>query len=86
MASQVFVSLKKLHIPTDLIGEFAREEIYAESHRNLENQVFVFGHQQHRLWRLQGKVDVAITDSPLLLNISYAKTKIPVFKDFIYHE
>ncbi len=86
MASQVFVNLKKENVNTDLIAEFAREEIYSSSHRNLENQIFVFGHQQHRLWRLQGQVDVAITDSPLLLNICYSKTSNPLFGQFVYHE
>lgn len=86
LASQLFVALKKKGISVDLISEFAREEIYSNSHKNLENQVYVFGHQQHRLWRLQGKVQVAITDSPLLLNICYAKTKNPAFEEFVIQE
>lgn len=86
MASQLFVYLKKENVNTDQIAEFAREEIYSNAQKNLENQVYVFGHQQHRQWRLQDKVEVAITDSPLFLNICYAKTSNPYFAQFVYHE
>ena len=38
----------------------------------LANQIYVFAKQHDRMFHLKGKVDVIITDSPLLLGLMYA--------------
>lgn len=39
----------------------------------LDDQIFLFGEQHRRLYRLLNKVEYAITDCPILLSIIYGK-------------
>jgi hypothetical protein len=55
----------------ELALEFAKDKVWEESLRVLEDQVYLLGKQHHRLYRLLGKVDVVVTDSPLLLALVY---------------
>lgn len=86
LSAEIFTALKKAGINAELCGEAARDLIYEESYRSLENQIYVFGQQHHRLWRLRNKVQVALMDSPLLLTIPYDSTKSESFKSFVYQQ
>jgi nicotinamide riboside kinase len=70
-AAGVFTLLKLHEIESELITEFAKDLVWEERHRTLENQTYVFAKQQHRLWRVHDKVKVTITDCPLLLSNIY---------------
>jgi len=73
IAAMVF-SLLKLHdIETELITEFAKDLIWEERSHTFKNQHYLFGKQHHRLWRINGKVDVMVTDSPIFLSVVYRK-------------
>lgn len=52
----------------------------------MDDQIYIFGKQFHKIWRLKDKVDVIITDSPLLLSIYYNKEKSDYFNDFIIEQ
>lgn len=70
-AAGVF-SLLKLHsVDCELVTEFAKDLVWEERHKTFEDQRFIFGEQYNRLWRVVGKVDVIVTDGPLMLNIIY---------------
>lgn len=57
------------------IPEFAKELTWEKSWGLLGNQRLVFATQEHRLHRLIGNVDWAITDSPLPLSIIYGRDR-----------
>lgn len=70
-AAYVFSQLKMKGINCELVTEYAKDKVWEEDITALSNQAYVFGHQLFRLTKLEGKVDVVITDSPILLSIIY---------------
>lgn len=85
-ASGIFYQLKKLGVNCELALEFAKDKVWEESLKILDDQLYVFGKQYHRLFRLNGKVDVIITDSPLLVSILYNKTPSEYFDKLVVEQ
>ncbi len=75
LAASVFSLLKWNGVSCELVTEFAKDMVWDEAYKILDNQVYVFGQQLRRLERLIGKIDVVVTDSPLLLSIIYNQGK-----------
>ena len=72
MAADIFSALKCDGIKAELVGEFAKELSYDMAYNVMADQHYLFAVQAHRLWRLeQAGVEVAVCDSPLLLNLAY---------------
>ena len=70
-AAYVFSKLKMLGINAELIMEYAKDKCWEESKAVFENQVYIFGKQYFRISRALNKVDVIVTDSPLILSCLY---------------
>lgn len=83
ISANVFARLKMMGVNCELATEYAKDCVWNESYKTMQDQVYVFGHQYHRLWRLNGKVDVVIVDSPLPLSIIYNLHESMYFEDFI---
>jgi tRNA uridine 5-carbamoylmethylation protein Kti12 len=72
MAARLFAMLKVAGIKSELVGEFAKDLVYDKAYNIMADQHYLFAQQAHRLWRLKNSgVEVAVCDSPLLLNLAY---------------
>jgi hypothetical protein len=55
----------------ELVTEAAKDRTYERAWDIRDNQLLLFAQQDHRLRRLEGQVEWAITDSPLPLGMAY---------------
>jgi len=86
LCAGIFSQLKIKGVDCEMALEYVKDLVWEESFEKIKNQVYIFGKQQNRLFRLNGKVDVVITDSPLLNSIVYYKGKNPHFSDTVMYE
>lgn len=82
----LFYKLKMMGVNCEMALEYAKDKVWEQSFRTLENQIYIFGKQLHRIWRLKDQVDIVITDSPLLLSIHYDNAKSKYFADLVKDE
>ncbi len=75
-AAYIFSQLKMRGINAELVTEFAKDKVWEESKAVFQNQAYIFGKQYFRISRVNGKVDVVITDSPILLSPFYANDPV----------
>lgn len=85
-ASGIFYELKKHGINCELSLEFAKDKVWEESYKVLDDQFYVFGKQYHKLFRLKNKVDVVITDSPLVISMHYNKASSKYFNNLVVEQ
>ena len=71
LAAYVFARLKMEGVNCELVTEFAKDKVWEKNNTALANQVYIFAKQYYRIDRCAGKVDVIITDSPLILSGFY---------------
>ena len=74
-AFKVCSILKERQINCELVTEQAKNFTWEDRHTTLECQPYIFGKQLRDLWRLRNKVDIAVTDAPLLLSLIYFKSE-----------
>jgi len=82
-AAEIFSSLKKSGVSCELVTEVVKEMIWDNNLAPLASQLYVFSRQYHRLWRLAGKVDIAICEWPLLHALVYDPGEPASFKKYV---
>lgn len=86
MAAGVFAELKSLGLNTELSLEYAKDKVYEKSLMTLDNQIYVFGKQLHRNFRIIDQVDVIVTDAPILMSIHYGSKESFIFKALVLEQ
>ena len=77
LALQLTAFFKLLGYSVDMTMEYAKECVYDENYKALDDQLHVAGEQHKRMNRLDGNVDIAIHDSPFIMGLNYCcDTKI----------
>lgn len=79
--------LKLNGVNAEYVDEYAKKCVWKDNLRTLDNQAYVFGKQLDAMVKLDAKVDVIVTDSPLLLSLLYDNTDTENFKGTVveYH-
>ena len=83
IAAGVFYELKQAGINCELVTEYAKSVVWGETQKTLDDQLYVFAKQHHRMFNLINKVDVIITDSPLIFSLIYGKNMKDSFKNLV---
>lgn len=68
----IFSRLKMKGINAEIATEFAKDKVWEENKGVFNSQIYIFGKQNFKLSRLKNKVDIVITDSPILLTMIYS--------------
>lgn|SRR5574337_108639 len=86
IAAQLFSEMKWLGFNCELVTEYAKDKVWEGSHNVLQHQIYVFAKQLFRIQRLIDKVDLIITDSPILLSLVYGSEESREFHDLVLAE
>lgn len=72
-AMDITARLKRKGINAEYVSEFAKDKVYENNSEVLKHQEYLFGKQSFKMGRVRDKVQVMVTDSPLILSIIYNK-------------
>ena len=85
-ASGVFSLLKHHNVNAELITEYAKDLVWEGRLHLNRSDIEIFTEQLKRQHRLKGKVDVMITDSPILLSSIYVQPFDELFHATVMRE
>lgn len=88
-AAGLFHLMKNDGYRVELVTEYAKDIVWADRHKELNDQLYITAKQNHRLFLLKEKVDYCITDSPLLSALVYSRMMPSSFAPFVtdlFHE
>lgn len=83
IAADLFACLKKMGLNVELVREYVKDKVWENSMDILQDQVYILGKQSHKQYILKDKVDVIITDSPILQQLYYAEHLSDTFKALV---
>ena len=67
LSTELFSVLKKMHLRVEYVGEYAKDLIYEKRFDRLNDYLYVFAQQHHRILRLKNDIDYVICDGSFLL-------------------
>lgn len=67
----VFGTLKQLGIDAEMVTEFPKELVWEHRTETMKDELYIFAKQAHRFFRVNGQVDVIVTDRPIILTVLY---------------
>lgn len=82
-SARLFTMLKDLNIDVELVTEYVKDMVWEGRTEIFKCQPYIFGKQLYKLQRVLGKVDVIITDRPILLDIIYDPEQNTNLKEYI---
>jgi len=82
-ASGIQYRLKVSGYNSEYIQEYAKDKTWSEDKQTLLCQPYVTGKQFYRTTRIMNKVEVAVTDSPILTGILYQQKKSKHFESWV---
>ncbi len=83
-AAAVFAEMKyRENFSCELLTEFAKDRFWEGTLNAVDDQVYIFARQLYELRCILGKVDVIVTDAPLLTSLVYQKTPSQAFETFV---
>lgn len=82
-ATHIFSHMRMKGVSCEYVPEFAKELSRAGDMVAIENQFFVSAVQYQRQFRLLGKVDYIITDSPVMIGLVYDQQKLKGFNEVL---
>jgi len=85
-AAAVFYLLKREHIVSEYISEYAKDRVWhGDGHTLGQYQEYVHAKQEQRYARLEGKVAVAVSDAPPLMGLVYGRhMEFQEWNDYVY--
>lgn len=84
--AELFARLKWNKIHAEVIDEYAKQMVWEELFPKLKNQIYIFAKQHKKQLMLDGKIEVAITDSALPLVLMYDKGKTKYLREIVLSE
>ena len=88
LMAKIFAELKTKGYDCEMATEFIKDMIWEDNTNATQDEIYTFANQNHKLRNLQGKVNIIITDSPILLtsaysnNVNLQKLAISEFKKY----
>lgn len=82
MASLLFAKMKMAGVSCEYVTEYAKDMVWENRYNILNDQLYILSKQYRKMKRINGEVDVIITDSPIVNNIYY-NSKITDCRDKI---
>lgn len=86
MAMRVASNLKERKVSCEYVPEFAKDLVYEGREEELGDQLYILAMQNHMLKRVKDKVDVIVTDSPILLSMYYNDEGGRLYKPEIFND
>ena len=71
LMARIFSELKVQGYDCEMVTEFAKDLVWEKRNETFKDELYIFAKQNHRLFRVNGKVGIIVTDRPLLLTNAY---------------